>query len=80
MTKEEAIKVIMGVMNNYHIDSMINRKTDEALSVAIQALKAEPVVYCKDCIHLHDHDCPIDWGKTDDDYCSFGERKDEVEE
>lgn len=43
MTNEEAIKVIMGVMNNYHIDSMINRKTDEALSVAIQALKAEPI-------------------------------------
>ena len=38
------------------------------------------IVRCKDCIHLHDHDCPIDWGKTDDDYCSFGEREDEVEE
>lgn len=38
------------------------------------------VVRCKDCIHLHDHDCPIDWGKTDDDYCSFGEREDEVKE
>ena len=42
--------------------------------------EAEPIVQCKDCIHLHDHDCPITWGKTDDDYCSFGERNDEVEE
>ena len=33
------------------------------------------VVRCKDCIHLRDHDCPIDWGKTDDDYCSFGARR-----
>ena len=37
------------------------------------------LVRCKDCIHLHDRDCPIDWGKTDDDYCSFGEQEDEVE-
>ena len=37
------------------------------------------LVRCKDCIHLHDHDCPIDWGITDDDYCSFGERKDSGE-
>lgn len=39
MTREEAIKVIMGVMNNYHIDSMKNRKIDEALSMAIEALR-----------------------------------------
>lgn len=38
------------------------------------------IVRCKDCMHLHDHECPISWGKTDDDYCSFAEQKDEVEE
>lgn len=43
MTKEEALKVISGIMNNYHIDSMTNQRIDEALSVAIQALKAEPI-------------------------------------
>ena len=54
---------------------------DKCMKVEIEKRMAlEPIVRCKDCIHLHDHDCPIDWGKTDDDYCSFGERKDEVEE
>lgn len=51
---------------------------DESLYVG-KKLDLVEVVRCKDCIHLHDHDCPIAWGKTDYDYCSFGERKDEVE-
>lgn len=32
------------------------------------------IVQCKDCIHKYDGDCPIEWPKTDDDYCSYGER------
>lgn len=38
---------------------------------------AVEVVRCKDCIHTHDHDCPITWDKTENDYCSYGERKDD---
>ena len=33
------------------------------------------VVRCKDCIHADDRDCPIDWPKNEEDYCSFGERR-----
>ena len=33
------------------------------------------VVRCEECIHNHEHgDCPINWAKADDDYCSYGER------
>lgn len=39
MNKEEAIKVIMDIMSIDHVDSMTNRRIDEALSVAIEALK-----------------------------------------
>ena len=35
----------------------------------------EPLVRCKDCKHETDHDCPINWGKTGEDFCSFAERK-----
>ena len=35
------------------------------------------VVRCKDCIHAGDRDCPIDWPKNGEDYCSFGERRDD---
>lgn len=37
---------------------------------------AQPeIIMCKDCIHIHDNDCPIDWGKTDYDFCSYAERR-----
>ena len=41
MTREEALNIITGVMNQYHIDSMINQRIDEALSMAIEALKID---------------------------------------
>lgn len=41
MTKEEAIKIIENIKEIPHIDNMVNRNTDEALSVAINALKSE---------------------------------------
>ena len=66
MTNEEAIKIITGVMNKYHIDTMINQRIDDALSAAIQALKNEPkrvgkLVRCKDC----------KWYKENEAYCVY---------
>ena len=39
---------------------------------------AEPeIILCADCRHngSFDTDCPIKWGKTDSDFCSFAERR-----
>ena len=33
------------------------------------------IIRCRDCIHAHDHDCPVNWGRTDDDYCSWAEKE-----
>lgn len=88
MTNEEAIKIITGVMNNYHVDTMTNRRTDEALSAAIQALKAEPV---KHAYVIVDEDGNMECSNCGssncfDNYCGtcgaklIGERKDEVED
>lgn len=41
----------------------------------IPAADVVEVVRCKDCIHAGDRDCPIDWPKNGEDYCSFGERR-----
>ena len=56
------------------------------LIVKAPTIEAEPIVRCKDCKHWHDHetkwgDC-YEWGgySQENDYCSWGERKDEVEE
>ena len=56
--------------------------------VIMDALKEEPVVdavevvRCKDCEHRENETCPMEtpWHKTRDDaYCSYGERKDNVQ-
>lgn len=39
MTKEKAIKIIMRIMERPHIDSLKNQRIDEALSMAIEALR-----------------------------------------
>lgn len=41
----------------------------------VPAADVVEVVRCKDCIHAGDRDCPIDWPKNGEDYCSFGERR-----
>ena len=33
------------------------------------------IIPCKECIHSHDRDCPIDWALTENDFCSYAERK-----
>ena len=52
-------------------------EVNKAITTQIKAMpSAQPeIIMCKDCIHKYDHDCPIDWGKTDSDFCSFAERK-----
>lgn len=78
MTREEAIKIIMGVMDNYHVDTMINKRIDDTLSVAIQALKAEPKhgrwIFTPTtgkyrCSACEKEDKIVPWGKPPFNYC-----------
>ena len=41
-------------------------------------IDAEPVVKCKDCILDREAQCPMKYATEPDDYCSWGERMDEV--
>lgn len=50
---------------------------DEVMKIAdyIESTRTKvDVIRCKDCEHMHDNDCPIHWGKTETDYCSYGEQ------
>lgn len=47
----------------------------QAIISDIPSADVVEVVRCKDCIHAGDRDCPIDWPKNGEDYCSFGERR-----
>lgn len=58
---------------NFHI-SAIETEIESA-----HAVDAVEVVRCKECIHVHDNDCPLDgWARSDEDSCSYGERKEYV--
>lgn len=37
---------------------------------------AQPVIIrCKDCEHWTNDDCPFAWGKVEDAFCSYAERR-----
>lgn len=76
MTRENALDGFNNLLKeidetNYLFVGTIN---PEFIKMAIYALEQPEIIQCKDCIHIHDNDCPIDWGKTDYDFCSFAER------
>ena len=42
----------------------------------IQLPSAQPeITRCKDCEHWTNDDCPFAWGKVEDAFCSYAERR-----
>lgn len=56
-------------LNQYDVEVVLNQQPS-----------AQPeIIRCKDCKHLfEDNKCPLRtwWTHTEDDFCSYGERKD----
>lgn len=83
MTKEEAIDIIVGVI------STDSEAENEALDLAIEALKEPTTVHCKDCKHRCENgECELDTGYPyaygreawdDNWFCADGERKEQEE-
>ena len=86
MNKELAIRILRGEVLG------TNEQTDEAIDMAIKALKEQPAIYCKDCNfcgeidenewhcceNLDEPRCKFTSYKFGlDDYCSRGERREE---
>lgn len=84
MDRNEAIKWLEAAGKYFGLlpcEFWQDNKISEALDLAIEALSAEAVqlVRCKDCRHRDLFSCPLadnDFQK-DDDYCSWGERREE---
>ena len=38
------------------------------------AKRKEELIRCEYCCHLRDHDCPVDWPKQPNNFCSWAER------
>ena len=88
MTREEAVKWIKTAMDNYDFFP----ETEEVLKLAIESLSAEELVRCKDCRHaehrcqmenqvycFRDKLCPHGYLRDDDDFCKYGERREECD-
>ena len=86
MTKQEAVEVLEDkafVFCEIEACDWECDKCHEALNMAIEALRQEPIIRCKDCKHWHEWengtgDCHRSdmWVGTDyDDYCSCAEPK-----
>lgn len=72
MTTEQAIKILNGAIKK---PNTIDGYLGQALTMAIDALKNQPV-RCKECWHYDGRPCGIvDWYNTEDDFCSKGKRK-----
>lgn len=78
MTKEEAISIISGY-EAYGCGYCLQggEEVEEALRLAVDALRQDIVIRCRDCKHrMHDKTCIKNMKrKPDDGYCDEGERK-----
>ena len=75
MTKEEAIKMIENDKRIHH--DFLSGKYRQALTMAINALRID-IVHCRECKYADSIKCPMYYkglGYTDDDFCSYGERR-----
>lgn len=88
MTREEAIKLLVNA--TYSDEWQGNEQLTKANLMAIEALKAEPIVRCKDCFYLDEDEfengdvvlfCNFmraelnDMEMDGESYCSNGERR-----
>ena len=85
MDNSEAIKRIKDHIRVHHIGEYPHIKIGEALNLAISALANDnnvghkvEVVYCKECRFKTEPGQPniLCYNMKDDDFCSYGERKD----
>lgn len=88
MTREMAINILRGAVLG------TNEQTHEAVFMAIKALKeqervdAVEVVRCKDCVFFHRYGFKLEYTEcrrsdchaTEDGYCCWAERREDVQE
>jgi len=88
MTRTEAVKILQDTpIKILSIKPFINMRYVAARDMAIDALQAEPVVRCKDCLKLNRLKKYTGFGEVqfvcentkmtvyETDFCSYGERK-----
>ena len=76
VTGNSSVRELYEHVQEHGLSDMWSGGVNAAIDIIIALPSAQPeIIMCKDCIHIHDNDCPIDWGKTDYDFCSYAERR-----
>ena len=69
ISRQAAIDAIMGEPTDAHYPSWYAERLEQLPS-------AQPeITRCKDCEHWTNDDCPFAWGKVEDAFCSYAERR-----
>lgn len=84
MTRQEAIEYLEKDIKLHEVfnETKHQEKAIEALNMAIEALRQEPIIRCEECKHHGTSNCPM-WGDdTTEDYmwCCDGERRENNEQ
>lgn len=75
ISKEAALACFSDWIDRYGHEHSADEMTEYQRIEDLPVADVVEVVRCKDCIHARDRDCPIDWPKNGEDYCSYGERR-----
>ena len=66
ISRQAAIDAVLGVVP-------YDEYWKEQIEKAVNALPE--ITRCKDCEHWTNDDCPFAWGKVEDAFCSYAERR-----
>ena len=71
---DEAVEILKGIRET---DGTNHGKYAVALAMAVDALRAEPVVRCKECNSFDGEECRFhNTTVAPNDYCNYGEKAD----
>lgn len=80
MTRDMPTEEAVAVLTDFLMTFGHEKRYDDAFSIAIEALEAEPIVRCGECKHRGTYRCTsyeAYFELGDNGYCSLRERKDE---
>ena len=75
-----SIQKIIETVSEYEepsADADLEGYSDNRWKAAYERGKRHGITTCGECVHLHDNDCPMLWGRQLDDFCSWAEREGE---
>jgi len=84
----ERVMQVLETNDDIIIKKPVLRVSDYPSTYSVEYRKTldwEPLVRCKDCVHRHQTTCPFlianaYKASSDDDFCSYGKRKDDGED